>query len=219
MIEVKTAECPDLEAPEKPSGLISENISTVSFDLRWNSSADNKEVSGYHIYLNGYLKQTVSDTFTLITEISCGRDYDVTVKAFDEAGNLSETSDPIVISSVECPDEEPPTAPDNLIAYNITRTTAEIRWSASIDNNIVSEYEVYRDGKPDTAVSMTKAIITGLKCDSSYLFTVKAKDEAGNISPSSDTVEVITSSCKGNSMEEYMNSEFIRVYPVPFSNQ
>lgn len=92
------------------------------------------------------------------------------------------------------PDNQAPSAPANLVASNITQTTVMLNWAVATDNIGVTGYDVYRDGvkiNPST-VTGTSYNVTGLTALTGYSFFVKAKDAAGNISASSNTVNANT---------------------------
>jgi chitodextrinase len=86
-----------------------------------------------------------------------------------------------------------PTAPQALVASNITGSSALLTWSASTDNVGVTGYNVYRQGYGlVTTVAGTSANVTGLTVSTSYLFYVKALDAAQNESASSLGARVTT---------------------------
>ena len=109
-----------------------------------------------------------------------------------EIFTFGEVEDYTVIIDEAQPDTEPPTAPANLAASNITQTSVDLSWTASTDNVGVTGYEVYKDGILWGTVTTTIATVTGLIAETSYDFYVKARDAAGNISPSSNAVTVTT---------------------------
>ena len=89
-------------------------------------------------------------------------------------------------------DTTPPTVPTNLAASNITETAASLSWSASTDNIGVTEYEVFSNGTSIGTVTSTGINITGLTTNTTYSYTVVAKDAAGNISAESNSVSFTT---------------------------
>jgi Zn-dependent metalloprotease len=78
------------------------------------------------------------------------------------------------------PDTEAPTTPTNLTATDITETTAALNWTASTDNVGVDAYEVFEGSTLLGSVTGTTANITGLVANTSYTFSVRAVDAAGN---------------------------------------
>ncbi|CAM1361731.1 fibronectin type III domain-containing protein [Tenacibaculum xiamenense] len=111
-------------------------------------------------------------------------------------------------------DTQAPTAPSNLAASNISQTSLSLSWTASTDNVGVTGYDVFRGATKLTTVTTTTYQVSGLQASTSYTFTVKAKDAAGNISQSSNTLNVTTPgnsvtycSSRGNSVaDEYIGN-------------
>lgn len=89
-------------------------------------------------------------------------------------------------------DTQAPSTPTNLVASNVAETTVTLGWNASSDNVGVVGYDIYSGASNLGTVTATSANITGLVANTSYSFTVKAKDAAGNVSGSSNTVTVKT---------------------------
>ncbi|MDC8004976.1 GEVED domain-containing protein [Aureisphaera galaxeae] len=89
-------------------------------------------------------------------------------------------------------DTQAPTAPTNLTSSNITDTTVDLSWNASTDNVGVTGYEVFESGSSIGTVTGTGATVTGLTANTSYSFTVRAFDAAGNNSGFSNTENVTT---------------------------
>jgi endo-1,4-beta-D-glucanase Y len=94
-------------------------------------------------------------------------------------------------------DTTPPTAPGNLVSTGVTSSTASLSWTASTDNVGVTGYDVYNGSTLAKSVTTTSATVTGLAASTSYTFTVKARDAAGNTSDPSNAVTVTTSPPSG----------------------
>ena len=93
-------------------------------------------------------------------------------------------------------DTQPPTAPTNLTASNITQNSLTLTWTASTDNVAVVAYEVYQGTTLlNGNVNTTTFNVTGLTCNTNYSFTVKARDAAGNVSGVSNTANATTLGC------------------------
>jgi len=84
-----------------------------------------------------------------------------------------------------------PTAP-TLAAAGTTQTATNLSWSGATDNVAVTGYDVYRDTTLLGSTTATTYAVTGLTASTTYSFTVKAKDAAGNVSVASNVVSVIT---------------------------
>ncbi|MBG6111826.1 chitodextrinase [Flavobacterium sp. CG_9.10] len=90
------------------------------------------------------------------------------------------------------PDTTAPTTPAALAASGTTQTTTNLTWTASTDNVAVTGYEVYQGATLKATVTGTTYAVSGLTASTAYTFSVKAKDAAGNISASSNIVNVTT---------------------------
>lgn len=111
-------------------------------------------------------------------------------------------------------DTTAPSTPTNLTASGTTQTTTNLTWTASTDNVGVTGYNVYQGGTQIGTASGTTYNVTGLTPATTYSFTVRAKDAAGNLSSNSNTVNVTTltgttdptyCSSKGNTVsDEYI---------------
>ncbi len=88
-------------------------------------------------------------------------------------------------------DDEPPSAPPNLTATNITENSVKLSWSASSDNSGVVLYKVYVDNRPFGSTNTRSYSVTGLSPGTTYSMSVVAEDTAGNDSAPS-TVQVTT---------------------------
>jgi ribose 5-phosphate isomerase RpiB len=89
-------------------------------------------------------------------------------------------------------DTQAPTVPTGLAASAVTATTANLSWTASTDNVGVSGYDVLRDGVVVTTVSGTQYNDSGLTANTSYQYSVRARDLAGNLSAASAAITVKT---------------------------
>ena len=88
-------------------------------------------------------------------------------------------------------DVTPPTAP-TLAASGTTSTSTNLSWSGATDAVGVTGYDVYQGASLIGSTASTTYTVTSLTPSTTYSFSVKAKDAAGNVSPSSNTVSVTT---------------------------
>ncbi|WBV57389.1 M12 family metallo-peptidase [Chryseobacterium daecheongense] len=84
-----------------------------------------------------------------------------------------------------------PTAP-TLAASGTTATTTNLSWSGATDNVGVTGYDVYQGASLIGSTASTSYTVTSLSPSTTYSFTVKAKDAAGNTSVASNSVSVTT---------------------------
>ncbi|QIY66745.1 glycoside hydrolase family 6 protein [Streptomyces sp. RPA4-2] len=94
-------------------------------------------------------------------------------------------------------DTQAPTVPGGLTVSSTTSNSATLSWSASTDNTAVTGYDVYRDGTKVGSATTTSYTDSGLAASTTYQYTVKAKDAAGNVSASSTAVSATTKASGG----------------------
>lgn len=85
-----------------------------------------------------------------------------------------------------------PTAPTQLIAKQIEKTSATLFWGSSTDNVGVDKYNIYLNDKLVGSTKETSYKLTGLTASTKYSYTVKAEDAAGNISAASNIMVFTT---------------------------
>ena len=96
-------------------------------------------------------------------------------------------------------DNQPPTAPSNLVASNPTSNSIELNWSAATDNIAVISYDVYINDTFYSNLINISTTVTGLSSETNYCFTVYAKDAFNNTSmPSNQACETTTNGSTGN---------------------
>jgi F5/8 type C domain-containing protein/fibronectin type III domain protein/calcineurin-like phosphoesterase family protein len=89
-------------------------------------------------------------------------------------------------------DTQAPTTPTGLTAGTTTATSVALTWNAATDNVGVAGYDILRNGTT-TATSATPSYTdTGLTPDTSYTYSVRARDAAGNASPDSTPITAKT---------------------------
>ncbi|XLS29390.1 M4 family metallopeptidase [Flavobacteriaceae bacterium M23B6Z8] len=189
----------DTEAPSAPANLIATNVTETTLDLSWDAATDNVGVTEYDVYQGTTLLGSTSNTSTGITGLTAATNYTFSVKAKDAAGNESASSNEVSVTTDtgSTADTEAPTAPTGLAASNVTQTTLDLSWNAASDNVGVTEYDVYQGSSLIGTTSGTSTGITGLTASTTYSFSVRAKDAAANVSPSSNVVTVTTQSGSG----------------------
>lgn len=187
----------DTQAPTAPENLALQGVTSTTVTLTWSTSTDNVGVTGYDVYNGAMLAKSVNgSTLTAVVDgLTPNTPYTFTVKAKDAAGNVSAASNAVTVTTSAPPsDTQAPTAPTSLASPGKTSTTVTLTWGASTDNVGVTDYDVYNGGTLAKSVSGTTltAVIDGLAANTTYTFTVKARDAAGNVSPASSAVSVTT---------------------------
>jgi chitinase len=190
----------DRTPPTAPTNLVVTATTEHSVSLAWGPSTDNSGRFSYIICCAG-TTVTVSQTVTSYTweGLQSGKTYVFRVYARDAAGNLSKSSNPVTVT---LPGElAAPTKPV-VAVLDVGPTHATLAWSSTDDGSTIW-YTIYIDGQPVSTLSSTTATFTcasvlvptycvPLNQDTTYTFTVRARDVDGNLSPLSDPVFVTT---------------------------
>ncbi len=187
----------DTQAPSAPAGLTASNVQQTTLTLTWNAATDNVGVTGYDVYQGSTNLGSVTGTTTNVTGLTASTAYQFSVVAKDAAGNESDASNTVNVTTADAPDTQAPTAPAGLAASNVAETTLTLSWNAATDNVGVTGYDVYQGSTNLGNVTGTSTNITGLTANTAYQFSVVAKDAAGNESAASNTVNVTTAGSGG----------------------
>ena len=185
----------DTTPPSTPSGLDwrVDGSDGMTVSLSWSASTDDTGVVAYELYYGNFYLGAFSDTGLSLIGFKAGTPYTFTVKARDAAGNTSAASNQITVLLSLGRDTTPPSAPGNLAAGTVTSSAVALSWTASTDDVGVVVYQVFAGGSAAAATSTsTRATIAGLAAGTSYGFTVKAIDAAGNVSSPSAALVVTT---------------------------
>ncbi|MCT9931409.1 YbhB/YbcL family Raf kinase inhibitor-like protein [Planotetraspora sp. A-T 1434] len=189
--KLSTSAPADSESPTPPSNLhVVGDVRPNAVDLAWDPSTDNVGVSLYKVYNGGNVLATVGGnvTSTTVPNLTANTQYIITVLAYDAAGNPSQASNPVNITTPPSNDTTPPSTPANLRVTNTTANTITLQWNASTDNIGVTGYNVYKDGAKFATVPDTTATVDGLTSGTTYQFSVEAFDANNNVSPRSANV-------------------------------
>ncbi|GAB1817689.1 fibronectin type III domain-containing protein [Herbidospora sp. RD11066] len=195
----------DCTAPTTPAGLTVTGRTDTSVSLSWSASTDAGGLRGYHVFRSGTKVTTTPITTTTYTDtgLTAGHTYQYTVQAVDNAGNTSAQSAQVSATTTGCAgDCTAPTAP-TLTSGGKTATSVSLSWSGATDNVGVTGYEVYRGGALVGSPSGTSYTDSGLTPSTSYSYTVKSKDAAGNLSPASNAVTVVTNASTGLVLDDF----------------
>lgn len=197
-ISITSTSPSDNEAPQPVNNLSSGSTTENSTVLNWSEPNDNIGVTDYEVFQDGgSLGLTGGATSLNVNGLDPGTNYSFTVVAIDGAGNRSSAGNTENITTL--PDSEPPSAVTQLNSQNTTATSTQLFWPASTDNVGVVDYEVFQDGQSIGFTNGSTTInVTNLEPESSYSFTVFARDEIPNISAVSNTEIVNTLSAPDN---------------------
>lgn len=178
---VPSPEEPDPEAPTTPLAIFSSYINSTSCVLEWSDSQDNVAVTGYNIYNNDVLFSSTTAPITSVKlPLTPKTTYNFTVKAKDDAGNLSLTGSSIqVITPV---DTDAPTAPTRLFTAPVTThansNTLAVSWILPATDSVgVKGFNVYKNGVyygSTTSKMTTKLGVTGVALGEECSIAVKS---------------------------------------------
>jgi glucose/arabinose dehydrogenase len=189
----------DTQAPTPPSGLKIANLACRSATLSWNASSDNVGVAFYDIYHDGQLITSVAGSTTSTSlPLTPGVNWGLYVNGRDAAGNVSQASATLPVAVPQCvADTQSPTTPTGLQG-SAAGTTVTLKWVASSDNIGVVAYDVFRNDSKVGSTANLSFTDSGLAANTSFRYTVAARDAQNNVSGRSTNVSVKTgNSCSG----------------------
>jgi chitodextrinase len=187
-LSVTTPVVADTTAPIAPGNLRTTSVTSNSISLAWNASTDNVGVTGYRLYRGTSLLVTTTSLTYVNSELTPNTSYQYHVDAVDAAGNIASSSTLTVSTST---DTTAPTAPGNLRSTTTTSSSAGLAWNASTDNVGVAYYRVYRNSVQISQTTSTTYTDNTVAASTSYSYSVRAYDVAGNYATSS-TLQVNT---------------------------
>lgn len=187
--------------PPTPPGtptLVSDTSSSIT--VKWTPSTDNVGVTSYDVFHDGQLCQTVSGTTLTGTcsNLSPNTQYGLFINALDAAGNISQASGTLLVTTPPSDDHTPPTAPTNVHTTATTNTSISLAWTASTDNVGVTGYTVFNvvSGKATklgaSDGNKASAVIDNLTPSTTYHLDVTASDANGNQSTASTPILDVT---------------------------
>ncbi|WEF35590.1 PQQ-dependent sugar dehydrogenase [Pseudoduganella chitinolytica] len=185
----------DTQAPTPPSGLAIADLTCRSARLTWEPSTDDVGIAYYDIYRDGQALGTVNaSTLTAQLVLVPGANWGVYVNARDAAGNVSQASASLPVKVPQCQaDTQPPSAPTGLQG-TVAGTAVTLSWTTSTDNVAVVAYDVYRNNIL-VGTSTTRGYTdTGLAANTTYQYTVAARDGQGNVSARSAALSLTSGS-------------------------
>jgi len=195
----------DTSAPIWPAGSLSvSDVVDNELTLTWSGAMDDLGVTGYKIYRDGSVIDTVYSEAApsyQVTGLTAGTEYTFKVEAGDAAGYWS-TDGPskTVTTAVSGGDASAPTWPagSTLTASNIAETGLTLTWTPAEDDTAVTGYKIFKDNVEIASVSgaVYSYDVTGLAVNNHYTFKVEAVDAVGNWSsdgPGTTADTVLTS--------------------------
>jgi chitodextrinase len=183
----------DKQAPTKPTNLHVTGVGPYSVSLAWNPSTDNVGVVRYVVCCsasgNSQDIPAPASSGVFTAGVEPNRVQTVRIYAVDAANNFSQPSN--FVTATTTADTVPPTTP--LVSVTgVGPTHVALLWSAT-DNGPNIWYTVWMNGtQVMTASQNTSQIFPLLAPETTYTFTVQARDFSNNLSPVSEPVEGTT---------------------------
>jgi chitodextrinase len=195
-----SAQLRDRTAPTAPTNLMVTSTTETSASLAWGPSTDNSGKFNY-VVAGGPTNVTVSQTQTshTLTGLQSGKTYTFRVYARDLSGNLSKSSNAVTVRLAG--EIAAPTKP-LVTVTDVGPTHVSLAWS-STDNSPVLLYTIFVNGEMVAGTNWKSGTFTCARVmvptycdpinqDTTYAFTVQARDSDGNYSPMSDPVLATT---------------------------
>jgi hypothetical protein len=187
-----SAQTRDRTPPTTPTNLVVTAVTPYSVSLTWNPSSDNSGRFSYVICCGNTSSASVPQTatsFTYTAGLEAGRTFSLRIYAVDAAGNASKYSNSV--TGTLPPDRTPPGTPAVTVT-DVGATHATLAWQ-SVEDGPHVWFWVFQNGQPVLqGISSTSATIPLLEPETTYSFTVQARDFAMNRSPVSAPVAVTT---------------------------
>ena len=175
------------QGPATPTNLHTTAVTGTSAALAWNTTSG--PVTNYNVYRNGTLVGSPATPSFTDTGLTSAQSYSYTVTA---VGNGVESLATAALA-VATPDTVAPSVPTGLTAPTVGAAHVVVAWTPSTDNVAVTGYDLLRDGNVvATTTGATTANDTTVAPNTSYTYTVRAKDAAGNSSVDSAPLPVTT---------------------------
>lgn len=186
----------DTTSPTVVTGVRAVASKTTEVVVVWDTSTDNVGVVGYQVERDGEV--VVRTPFPVFTDTNRqpGAFYEYTVIAFDNSGNASPPSIPVIGRTLFVEDTEPPPAPTNVTVVESTTSRVELSWDISRIDDVIA-FNVYRGlsgAVPELLLrsTSTRMIDASVSGGLRYCYLIEAVDAAGNRSAQTEELCVVT---------------------------
>ncbi len=181
-------------SPAPPDNFFVASNALTSVSVNWDDRSDNE--TGYELYRStnpsgGYQLVSILPATSapnpqqyVDSGLEPNTTYYYRARAVNNTGGSAYTN---VVSASSQVDNKAPSAPV-LAVGSTSRTVINLFWSGATDNVGVVGYDVYQNGVQIASTTENTFAATNLIAQQSYYFTVRARDVAGNTSPSSNQV-------------------------------
>ncbi|MFJ3803437.1 fibronectin type III domain-containing protein [Streptomyces sp. NPDC090088] len=184
--------------PGAPTGVTAAAGSASTVHVMWNALPDGSGIRAYEVYRGTTKVGEVpgSQHMVDVTRLKPSTVYVFTVRARGGDGSLGPRSREVRATTPEAvaADRSAPTRPARAAGRAVGTRAVQLSWNASTDDRAVASYDIYQGGARIHSVggNQTATVVTGLRPGTRYVFTVRARDAADNLSPASAAVRLGT---------------------------
>ena len=196
-VTARTKPTEEILPPAAPLNLRIDDVTTNSVSLSWEAAIDDVGVTGYHVYRDDQLIQTLSGTELsyIDTGLMEATTYTYKIRAVDQAGNLSEASSAVKARTKMTIEVRRPLPPTKLRSARVTEHEVALMWDAPNESKEIMSYQVYRNNVLVGEVAGETSLYTDkdLQENTKYSYVVKSKNKEGDLSEESNKIIVQTS--------------------------
>ncbi len=184
--------------PEAAKNLAAYVLSQTSIQLEWSENpVPSFDETNFEIYRGTSqggpytLLALAPPNVTTYTDLnlSPNTSYYYLVRAVNNTAAAANSNEANATTTV---DNTPPTTPGNLRILAVNLYSVHLQWDPSTDNIALDKYDVYVNGSKLFTTEKTIYEVNGLDPQTTYNFTIKARDITGNNSAASNQVTTVT---------------------------
>ncbi|MER7837636.1 fibronectin type III domain-containing protein [Streptomyces sp. NPDC096040] len=184
--------------PGAPTGVTAAAGSATSVHVMWNALPEGSGIRVYEVYRGTTKVAEVPGAQHMVdvTRLRPSTVYAFTVRARGADGSLGPRSRAVRAKTpaVVAADRTAPTRPAHPGGRAVGSRAVQLSWGAAKDDRAVVSYDIYQGGAKIHSVggNQTATVVTGLRPGAHYVFTVRARDAADNLSPAGAAVRLTT---------------------------
>jgi chitodextrinase len=184
--------------PGPPTGVTAAAGSATTVHVMWNALPNDSGIRAYEVYRGTTKVGEVpgSQHMVDVTRLRPSTVYLFTVRARGGDGSLGSRSREVraTTPAMVAADSSAPTRPTRPSGRAVGSRAVQLSWGASTDDRAVLSYSIYQGDAQIHSVgaNQTATVVTGLRPGTRYVFTVRARDAADNLSPASAAVRLTT---------------------------
>ncbi len=187
----------DVVKPSTPGDFTLVNTGINDLRIGWSASADDRNLDGYNVYVNGVRvnEGVIKETVFQATELIPGTTYCLVVTSKDRSGNESAESE-ILTTTTYVSDGIAPNPPTQVEALVVSDLSLKIAWSGASDGETeIRGYNLYLDGvlfNQSGLIYGQEEYVLNLLPETGYVVELEALDAAYNPSAKSTPVTITT---------------------------